>query len=67
MTGPNPVRAVADIQRLRLFPVVFAAPPPLRGALGDDYGGPCSTLLAEAAGLIDAWRAEVRTQAARIS
>jgi hypothetical protein len=55
------VRAVGDIQRLRLFPVVFAAPQPLRGALGDDYGAPCSALLAEAAALIDSWRAEVRT------
>ncbi|EIE21369.1 hypothetical protein COCSUDRAFT_56588 [Coccomyxa subellipsoidea C-169] len=56
--GPDPVRAVADIQRLRLFPVVFAAPQLLRGALGDDYGAPCATLLAEAAALIETLHAE---------
>ncbi len=55
------MRAVADIQRLRLFPVVFAAPQPLRGALGDDYGAPCATLLAEAAALIETLHAEVHS------
>lgn len=53
------MRAVRDMQRLRLFPVVFCVPPALREALGDDYGAPCSAVLAEAAELMESWQFEV--------
>ena len=57
--GPGPVRAVNDIQRLRLFPVVFALPASLVPALGEGYGAPCSRVMAAAAATLDAWAPEV--------
>ena len=50
--GPNPVRAVRDIQRLCLFPIVFSVGPVMASALGDSFGGPCSTVMSEAASLM---------------
>ena len=35
------MRAVRDIQRLRMFPVVFPVNPVMSAALGDSYGEPC--------------------------
>jgi len=61
------VRAVADIQRLGLFPAVFTAPPPLQAALGDGYGGPCSALMAAAEALLCAWNPEVHPLTAKTS
>ena len=57
--GPDPVRAVRDIQRLRLFPVVFAPPTSLAAALGEGYGAPCTRVMAAAAAALTAWDAEV--------
>ena len=59
------MRAVADIQRLGLFPAVFTAPPPLQAALGDGYGGPCSALMAAAEALLRAWNPEVHPLTAK--
>ena len=50
--GPDPVRAVRDIQRLCLFPIVFSVGPAMAWALGDSYGGPSSTVMSEAASLM---------------
>jgi hypothetical protein len=54
------VRAIQDIQRLRLFPVVFFVPRSVTVLQGEDYGPPCATLMAEAAALLDAWDAQAR-------
>ena len=58
-SGPDPVRAVRDIQRLRLFPVVFAPPDSLVAILGEGYGAQCSRVMAAAASTLTAWGAEV--------
>ena len=50
--GPDPVRAVRDIQRLCMFPIVFSVGPVMASALGDSYGGPSSTVMSEAASLM---------------
>ena len=61
--GPAPVRAVADIQRLGLFPAVFAAPPTLQAALGSGYGAPCAAAMAAADALMRAWSPEASAAA----
>ena len=50
--GPDPVRAVRDIQRLCLFPIVFSVGPVMASALGESYGGPSSTVMSEAASMM---------------
>ena len=50
--GPDPVRAVRDIQRLCLFPTVFSVGPVMASALGESYGDPSSTVMSEAASLV---------------
>ena len=57
--GQDPVRAMRDIHRLRLFPVVFSVPEPVTGQLGEGYGAPCTQVMADAAALLDAWQVEV--------
>ena len=46
------MRAVRDIQRLRMFPVVFPVNPVMSAALGDSYGEPCANVMSEAASLL---------------
>lgn len=58
--GPAPVRAVVDIQRLGLFPAVFAPPPALQAALGGGFGAPCAAVMAAADALLRAWAPQVR-------
>ncbi len=50
--GPDPVRAVRDIQRLSLFPIVFSVGPVMSAALGDSYGEQCSSVMAAAEALL---------------
>ena len=57
--GPDPVRAVRDIQRLCLFPIVFSVGPVMTSALGDSYGCPSSTVMSEAASLMQHHTAQV--------
>ena len=46
------MRAVRDIQRLSLFPVVFTVGPVMSAALGDSYGEHCSSAMSEAESLL---------------
>ena len=46
------MRAVRDIQRLRMFPVVFSVNTVMSAALGDSYGEPCTHVMSEAASLL---------------
>ena len=54
------MRAVADIQRLGLFPAVFAPPPALQAALGGGFGAPCAAVMAAADALLRTWAPQVR-------
>ncbi|KAK9834830.1 hypothetical protein WJX81_002031 [Elliptochloris bilobata] len=54
-SGPAPVRAVSDIQRMGMFPAVFTPPPALQAVLGDGFGAPCSAVMAAAEALLSAW------------
>ena len=47
------MRAVSDIQRLRIYPVVFSVNAVMSAALGDFYGRPCVQVMSEAASLLD--------------
>ena len=55
--GPDPVRAMADLHRLQLFPAVFSLPqgmpPP------NDYGGSCIAVMQAMRELMEAWKPEV--------
>jgi hypothetical protein len=42
------------LERLRLFPVVFAVPPQNEAQLGQRYGGPCSAAMAATEALLKA-------------
>ncbi|KAI8462676.1 MAG: hypothetical protein J3K34DRAFT_527577 [Monoraphidium minutum] len=52
--GASPALAVMLLDRLRLFPVVFAPPPQSAGQLGESYGAPCATAIAAAEALLKA-------------
>ena len=60
--GPAPVRAMQDIQRLHLFPAVFAVSEAAAAKLPEDYGRPgVHTMAAAAAILKGTWRPQVST------
>ncbi len=46
------MRAVRDIQRLSLFPIVFSVGPVMSAALGDSYGEQCSSVMSAAEALL---------------
>lgn len=46
------MRAVRDIQRLCIFPVVFSVGPVMASALKESYGAPCSHVMSQAASLL---------------
>ena len=46
------MRAVRDIQRLCLFPIVFTVGPVMSAALGDSYGEQCSSVMLAAEALL---------------
>ena len=46
------MRAVRDIQRLSLFPIVSSVGPVMSAALGDSYGEQCSSVMAAAQALL---------------
>jgi len=56
--GAAPTQAVLLLDRLRLFPVVFAAPPQNEKQLGQAYGGACASAVAAAEALLKASRKE---------
>lgn len=53
--------AVRSLVRLRLFPAVFAAPEPVAGPLGEDYGAPCAAVMASVHELMGGWQPLVRS------
>ena len=48
VAGPAPVEAVRLLDRLSLFPVIFALPPDVQQRLGAAYGAVCATVMAAA-------------------
>ena len=46
------MRAVRDIQRLCLFPIVFTVGPVMSAALGNSYGEQCSSVMSAAEALL---------------
>ncbi len=46
--GPDPVRAMTDINRLRLFPAVFTVTPDAEAKLPSNWGEPCVQLVTAA-------------------
>jgi hypothetical protein len=52
--GTAPSLAVLLLERLRLFPVVFAAPPQNTQQLGEGFGAPCASAIAAAEALLKA-------------
>ena len=46
------MRAVRDIQRLSLFPIVFTVGPVMSASLGDSYGEQCSSVMSEGESLL---------------
>lgn len=46
------MRAVGDIQRLCLFPIVFSVGPVMSAALGESYGGQCSHVMSAGSALM---------------
>ncbi|DBB02922.1 TPA: hypothetical protein ACH3X1_013524 [Trebouxia sp. C0004] len=47
-SGPDPVRAMTDIHRLRLFPAVFTVTPDAEAKLPSNWGEPCVQLVTAA-------------------
>ncbi|DBA72537.1 hypothetical protein WJX79_010559 [Trebouxia sp. C0005] len=47
-SGPDPVRAMTDINRLRLFPAVFTVTPDAEAKLPSNWGEPCVQLVTAA-------------------
>ncbi|KAK9810386.1 hypothetical protein WJX72_009795 [[Myrmecia] bisecta] len=56
MSGPAPVRAVQDIERLRLFPSVFSVPEDSAAELGENYGSPCVAVMAAVDQILQRWQ-----------
>lgn len=52
------MRAVGDIQRLCLFPIVFSVGPVMSAALGESYGGQCSHVMSEGLALLQGQKQE---------
>ncbi len=52
--GPAPVAAMQLLQRLLLFPLVFALPQPLASAVGAEYGARCVACMAAADAVLKA-------------
>ena len=61
--GPDPVGAIQQLVRLRLFPAVFTAPPPAAAALGEEYGGPCASVMASVHRIMLSEQLKVRVSA----
>ena len=52
--GPDPVRAMTDINRLRLFPAVFTVTPDAEAKLPSNWGEPCVQLVTAASATLAA-------------
>ncbi|DBB09878.1 hypothetical protein WJX82_001683 [Trebouxia sp. C0006] len=53
-SGPDPVRAMTDINRLRLFPAVFTVTPDAEAKLPSNWGEPCVQLVTAASATLAA-------------
>ena len=58
--GPDPVRAMRDMQNLRLFPAVFAMPAEQAAEIGPSYGKVGVHVMEAAGQLLDSWQPQVR-------
>jgi hypothetical protein len=59
-SGPAPVESARLLDRLSLFPVVFALPLEVQRQLGEAHGEACVTVMAAADALLKAQSFEVR-------
>lgn len=57
--GPDPVRAITEINRLRLFPAVFTVPPDAEAKLPSNWGEPCAQLVTSATATRTAVKSQV--------
>lgn len=57
--GPDPVRAIIEINRLRLFPAVFTVPPDAEAKLPSNWGEPCAQLVTSATATLTAVKFQV--------
>ena len=57
--GPDPARAMTDINRLRLFPAVFTVPADAEAKLPSNWGEPCVQVLTAATATLAAVKFQV--------